>query len=72
LNCREAGIPGNPHEFFLKRARVAVTDGEIFGRGGEGFVRLNFACPRSMLTEAVGRMKESLLALGCKGGPRRK
>ncbi|MBC8264122.1 MAG: pyridoxal phosphate-dependent aminotransferase, partial [Anaerolineales bacterium] len=46
LNCREAGIPGNPHEFFLQQARVAVTDGAIFGRGGEGFVRLNFACPR--------------------------
>jgi len=63
LNCREAGIPGNPHEFFLQQAKVAVTDGAIFGRGGEGFVRLNFACPRSMLTEALDRMKEALLAL---------
>jgi len=69
LNCREAGIPGNPHEFFLQQARVAVTDGAIFGQGGEGFVRLNFACPRSMLTEAVDRMKEALLALDRKGGP---
>jgi cystathionine beta-lyase len=63
LSCHQAGIQGNPHEFFLKQARVAVTDGAIFGRGGEGFVRLNFACPRSMLTEALDRMREALLAV---------
>jgi cystathionine beta-lyase len=63
LSCHEAGIPGNPHKFFLKQARVAVSDGAIFGRGGEGFVRLNFACPRSMLTEALDKMTEALLAL---------
>ncbi len=60
LDCRQAGIPGNPHEFFLKQARVAVNDGAAFGRGGEGFVRLNFGCPRSMLTEALDRMKDAL------------
>jgi len=63
LSCHEAGIPGKPHEFFLKRARVALGDGEIFGRGGEGFVRLSFGCPRSMLTEALDKMREALLAL---------
>ena len=63
LSCHEAGIPGNPHKFFLKQARVAVSDGAIFGRGGEGFVRLNFGCPRSMLAEALDKMKEALLAL---------
>jgi cystathionine beta-lyase len=62
LSCHEAGIPGNPHEFFLQQARVAVTDGAIFGRGGEGFVRLNFGCPRSILTETLSKMKEALLA----------
>jgi cystathionine beta-lyase len=64
LSCHEAGIPGNPHEFFLREARVALNDGERFGRGGEGFVRLNFGCPRWRLTQALDRMKEALLALG--------
>jgi len=64
LSCHEADIPDNPHKFFLKQARVALSDGAIFGRGGEGFVRLNFGCPRSMLTEALDKMKEALLALG--------
>ena len=60
LDCRETGIPGNPFDFFLKEARVALNDGMTFGRGGEGFVRLNFACPRKTLTEALDRMSCSL------------
>jgi cystathionine beta-lyase len=63
LDCRNAGIPGNPHEFFLERARVAVNDGAFFGEGGEGFVRLNFGCPRATLTEALERMRDALSAL---------
>ncbi|MBN1890730.1 MAG: PatB family C-S lyase [Thermoflexales bacterium] len=63
LDCREAGIVGNPHEFFLKEAKVAVNDGASFGRGGEGFVRLNFGCPRSTLAEALERMKNALAAI---------
>lgn len=64
LDCRRAGIPGNPHEFFLQKARVALNDGATFGRGGEGFVRLNFGCPRSTLAEALDRMGKSLAGLG--------
>jgi cystathionine beta-lyase len=61
LDCRQAGIEGNPYEFFLHNARVALSDGASFGCGGEGFVRLNFGCPRAMLTEALERMKKALL-----------
>lgn len=64
LDCRQAGIPGNPCEFFLGKARVAFNDGKIFGSGGEGFVRLNFGCPRSILVEALERMKTALLGAG--------
>jgi cystathionine beta-lyase len=60
LDCREAGIEGSPCEFFLERARVGLNDGVIFGKGGEGFVRLNFGCPRAVLTEALQRMKQAL------------
>jgi len=63
LDCRDAPIPGNPHDFFLERARVAMNDGATFGRGGEGFVRLNFGCPRSMLAEALDRMGQALSTL---------
>jgi cystathionine beta-lyase len=60
LDCRQAGIDGNPYEFFLKQARVALNDGATFGKGGEGFVRLNFACPRHRLVDALERMRQAL------------
>jgi cystathionine beta-lyase len=63
LDCREAGIDGATHQFFLDQARVALNEGASFGRGGEGFVRLNFACPRSTLYEALERMRAALLRL---------
>jgi cystathionine beta-lyase len=56
MDCRQTGIPGSPQAFFLDHARVALTDGAWFGTGGDGFVRLNFACPRATLAEALERM----------------
>ena len=63
LDCREAGIPGDPHEFFLQHAKVALNDGATFGTGGEGFVRLNFGCPRATLEEGLDKMRAALLTL---------
>jgi cysteine-S-conjugate beta-lyase len=60
LDCRNAGLDHNPQQFFLEKARVAMNNGAAFGRSGEGFVRLNFGCPRSMLVEALDRIKNSL------------
>ncbi len=63
LDCRDARLPDNdPYTFFLEKARVALNDGKAFGRGGEGFVRLNFACPRTTLTQALERMRAALEA----------
>jgi cystathionine beta-lyase len=61
LDCRGANIQGSPYEFFLQKARVALNDGETFGKGGVGFVRLNFGCPRSLLVEGLERMKRALI-----------
>lgn len=61
LDCREAGLPGNdPFTFFLERAKVAFNDGTAFGPGGQGFVRLNFGCPRALLTQGLERMEAAL------------
>ncbi|HCK82102.1 MAG TPA: putative C-S lyase [Candidatus Competibacteraceae bacterium] len=60
LDCREAGLSGNPHQFFLKHAGVALNDGTTFGAGGEGFVRLNFGCPRATLAGGLERMRAAL------------
>jgi cystathionine beta-lyase len=64
LDCRRAGIPSNdPFTFFLESGRVAFNDGATFGRGGEGFVRLNFGCPRSLLIQGLERMGAALARL---------
>ena len=63
LDCRQAKIPGDPCEFFIKKGRVALNDGATFGAEGQGFVRLNFGCPRATLEEALVRMKSALRRL---------
>lgn len=60
LDWRETGLPGAPYQFFLEHARVALNDGVAFGPGGEGFTRLNFGCPRVLLTAALERLAAAL------------
>jgi cysteine-S-conjugate beta-lyase len=59
LDCRGTGL-ADPYTVFLERAKVALNDGRLFGSGGEGFVRLNFGCPRALLSEALTRMQQAL------------
>lgn len=63
IDCREAGLPTSPQRFFLDNARVAFNDGGAFGPGGEGFIRLNFGCPRELLLEGLNRMHRALTDL---------
>lgn len=56
IDARETGID-DIQERILK-AGVRLMDGKIFM--GEGFLRLNFACPKSVLEEAVKRIKIAL------------
>lgn len=60
LDCREAGLPGKPSEFFIEKGRVGMNDGARFAKPGEGWVRMNFGCPRAMLDEGINRMKKAL------------
>lgn len=76
IDCRPIGLgegdqpePGElavvsdlsgPAQYFLDHARVALSSGHVFGTGGRGFVRLNFATSEAILTEAITRMGASL------------
>ena len=61
LDCAALDLGGAaPFDFFLERARVALTDGRSFGPGGETFVRLNFATSRPILREILERMARAL------------
>ncbi|MDP9429745.1 MAG: aminotransferase class I/II-fold pyridoxal phosphate-dependent enzyme [Actinomycetota bacterium] len=61
LDCRELDL-AEPGAFFLEQAGVALTDGALCGAAGTGFVRLNVATPRPVLTEVVERMGAALTA----------
>ena len=60
LDCRALALPGGPHEYFLSRAKVALSDGADFGEPGRGFVRLNFATSPAILDEILDRMDRAL------------
>jgi cystathionine beta-lyase len=60
IDCRGANLPVNAHKFFIEKAGVAMNDGASFGKGGNGFVRLNFACPRATLVQALEQMRQAL------------
>ncbi|WP_339168075.1 aminotransferase class I/II-fold pyridoxal phosphate-dependent enzyme [Brevibacillus sp. FSL L8-0520] len=61
LDCRELGMDAKTLEqFFRKQAKVALDEGYKFGKGGEGFTRVNIACPRSVLEEGLQRMASAV------------
>jgi cystathionine beta-lyase len=50
-------------ETLLGKARVRLNDGPSFGKGGEGFQRLNLGCPRATLREGLERIAEAFCDL---------
>jgi len=61
LDFRELGMDKYTlSEFLRKNAKVGLDDGYIFGKSGEGFARLNFACPRSILEEGLRRIEKAV------------
>ncbi|MED4584265.1 MalY/PatB family protein [Brevibacillus choshinensis] len=66
LDCSELGMDTDSlQQFILKQAKVAVNQGYTFGSGGEGFIRMNIACPRSVLEEGLSRIEKAVNS--CKG-----
>ncbi|ROL70033.1 aminotransferase [Pseudomonas chlororaphis] len=59
LDCSALGL-ADPHDFFLKQAKVGLSAGLEFGDDCGQFVRLNFGCPRALLEEGIQRLQDSL------------
>ena len=58
LDCRRLGLSVKElNKLFVEKAHLALNDGAMFGREGEGFMRLNVASPRSVIEEAMQRLK---------------
>jgi cystathionine beta-lyase len=66
LDCRALELEPSPHQFFLEHARVALSDGGVFGAPGRGFARLNFATSRPLLDEIGTRIEKSLRERGAR------
>jgi cysteine-S-conjugate beta-lyase len=61
LDCRGLGLGSEDlNRLMLEEARVYLEDGVTFGSQGEGFQRMNLACPRNMLEEALDRIKNAI------------
>ena len=61
LDFRSFGLrPAELEEIIVQRAKLWLDSGSIFGKAGEGFQRINAACPRSTLLEALERWNTRL------------
>lgn len=64
LDCRALGLSNEQlHDFMIEKAGLGLNDGCSFGRQLEGFMRLNAACPRSVLERAMGQLEDAVNAL---------
>ncbi|WP_409294191.1 MalY/PatB family protein [Peribacillus sp. SCS-26] len=64
VDCRTLGLDAKELERHMqKEAKVAFNHGYIFGEGGEGFLRINIACPRSIVEEGMKRLERAVNAL---------
>lgn len=61
LDCRQLGIDHKQLvDLFVNKAHLALNDGEMFGQGGEGFMRMNVGTPRSVLQQALEQLRQAL------------
>ena len=60
LDFRDTGLDASElDDRIIHRARLWLDSGAIFGKPGEGFQRINTACPRSVLREALERLEKA-------------
>ena len=61
LDCSKLGLTHDELiDLFVNKAHLALNDGEMFGKGGEGCMRLNMANPRQVLIDALEQLKKAI------------
>lgn len=61
IDCRATGLGSERIAArLLEQARLRVNPGSLYGAAGEGFVRLNIACPRKLLIEGLERIARTI------------
>ena len=61
LNCTGLKLnASNLNKFLIQKAKLGLSNGSLFGQDGRGFQRMNFACPRSNLEQALAGLKSAV------------
>ena len=61
LDCRGLGLDDDAlRDFMIHQAGLGLNEGRSFGRSLSGFMRLNAACPRSVLEQAMGQLEAAV------------
>ena len=61
LDCRQLNLSQEDLvSLFVKDAKLALNDGSMFGKEGEGFMRLNVGSPRSIIEKALNNLKAAI------------
>ncbi len=62
LDCRQMGMKGEElNKFFIEKAGIGMNEGSMFGPGGEGFMRINLACPKATVEKALDNIETAIL-----------
>jgi cystathionine beta-lyase len=60
LDFTQTPVNVSPYDFFLKEAKVAFSDGKVFGKEGEGHLRINYGTSRRILKDGLDRIRKAL------------
>lgn len=59
IDCKSLGISSKEFsEKLLLEGKLRISDGSIYGKNGEGFIRINIACPRMLLKKGLEKLKK--------------
>jgi len=64
MDFRKLNLPQETLMSQLQKGKLGLHNGEIFGSGGTGFIRINFAAPRVIITEAMERLERVIQSMG--------
>jgi len=60
LDFTQLNLKKSPFDFFMKNAKVALSDGKIFDPSYNNYVRLNFGTSRKLLKQGLDRMRKAI------------
>ncbi len=61
LDCSDLDLKGKDlKNFMIEDAGLGFNDGRMFGTGGEGFMRMNIACPKQIVLDALIRLEKAI------------